>query len=195
VFSTSHLATSGAIAQVHWDAGAQAGVTKRFVAGGDAGAPSPGFGPSLELQGHVALIPMVRVGAYFGTDLSPAAPEGLRTFWDGGLHLRLTPPLAPYPWRTWFFTGFGYSFADDLGAHLPGGMLEVPVGVGVGRKVSRHALCFVELGARIAFGFYGRMYDRSAVESSGENGESRGSAYVGQDTFALSLSVGLSLEP
>jgi hypothetical protein len=190
VFSTSHVAS----AQVHWDAGAQAGVTKRFAAGGDAGAPSPGFGPSLELQGHVALLPMVRLGVYLGTDLSPAAPDGLRTFWDGGLHLRLTPPLAPWPWRTWLFTGFGYAFADDLGPGLPGGMLEVPVGLGLGRKVGSHALFFVELGARIGFGFYGRMYDRSAVETSGESGQSPGSAYVGQDTFALSLSVGLSLE-
>ena len=193
MFSTSHLAA----AQVHWDTGAQAGVTKRFVAGGDAGAPAPGFGPSIELQGHVALVPMVRVGAYLGTDLSPAAPEGLRTFWDGGLHVRLSPPLLPWPWRTWLFTGFGYSFAEDLGDHLPGGLLEVPVGLGIGRKVSRHSLLFVELGGRIGFGFYGRMYDRSAVESSGmaaESGETRSGAYVGKDTFALSLSVGLSLE-
>jgi len=172
-------------------------VTKRFVAGGDVGAPSPGFGPSLELHGHVALIPMVRIGAYLGTDLSPAAPEGLRSFWDGGLHVRLSPPVLPWPWRTWLFTGFGYSLAEDLGAHLPGGLLEVPVGFGIGRKVSRHSLLFVELGGRIGFGFYGRMYDRSAVESSGttaESGQTRSGAYVGQDTFALSLSVGLSLE-
>jgi hypothetical protein len=192
VFSTSPVA--GAAAQVHWDTGAQAGVTKRFAAGGDPGAPSPGFGPSLELQGHVALLPMVRVGAYLGTDLSPAAPDGLRSFWDGGLHLRVTPPLLPWPWRTWLFTGFGYGFADDLGAHLPGGMLEVPFGLGLGRKTSRHAVVFVELGGRVGFAFYGRMYDRSAVETSGGSGESGGSAYVGQDTFALSLSVGLSLE-
>jgi hypothetical protein len=100
----------------------------------------------------------------------------------------VTPPLAPWPWRTWLFTGFGYSFADDLGAHLPGGMLEVPVGLG--RKTSTHVLLFAELGARFGFGFYGRMYDRAAVETSGETPN----AYVGQDTFALSLSVGLSLE-
>jgi hypothetical protein len=190
VFSTSPLPP----AQVHWDAGAEAGVTKRFTAGGDPGAPSPGFGPSLELHGHVALLPMVRVGAYLGADFSPAAPDGLRSFWDGGLHLRLSPPLAPWPWRTWLFTGFGYAFADDLGSHLPGGMLEVPFGVGLGRKAGRHALLFVELGGRVGFGFYGRMYDRAAAESSAENGETSARAYVGEDTFALSLSVGLSLE-
>ena len=36
--------------------------------------------------------------------------------------------------------------------------------------------------------------DESSVETSGESGETPGHAYVGQDTFALSLSVGLSLE-
>jgi hypothetical protein len=137
---------------------------------------------------------MVRVGAYLGTDLSPAAPDGLRTLWDGGLHVRVTPPLAPWPWRTWLFAGFGYAFADDLGPHLPGGFLEAPVGLGFGRKVSRHWMLFTELGARFGFGFYGRMYDRSAVEPSGESGQTRDGAYLGQDTFALSLSVGLSLE-
>jgi hypothetical protein len=189
VFSTSHLAVSGASAQVHWDAGAEAGVTKRFTAGGE-GAPAPGLGPSLELTGHVALLPMVRLGVYLGSDLSPAAPDGLRSFWDGGLHLRLSPPLVPWPWRTWLATGFGYAFADNLGSHAPGGMLEVPVGLGVGRKVSRHAMLFVELGGRVGFGFYGRMYDRAATETAGETP----GAYVGKDTFALSLSVGLSLE-
>jgi len=69
-------------------------------------------------------------------------------------------------------------------------MLEVPVGLGVGRKVSRHTMVFAEVGGRAGFGFYGRMYDRAATETAGETRP----AYVGQDTFALSLSVGLSLE-
>ncbi len=140
-----------------------------------------------------------RCSPWFGWALTWARtsrrpPEGLRTLWDGGLHLRLTPPLAPWPWRTWLFAGFGYAYADDLGAHLPGGMLEAPVGLGLGSKVGTHSVVFAELGARFGFAFYGRMYDRSAVETSGESGETPGRAYVGQDTVALSLSVGLSLE-
>jgi hypothetical protein len=69
-------------------------------------------------------------------------------------------------------------------------MLEAPFGLGLGRRAGSHWVLFSELGARAGFGFYGRMYDRDAVETGGASG----GAYVGQDTFALSLSVGLSLE-
>lgn len=174
---------SAALAQVHWDAGAQVGVMKRFTTGGAADAPSPGFGPALELQGHVALLPMLRLGGYLGTDLSPldgGDAGGPRTFWDGGLHLRLSPPLLPYPWRTWVYAGFGYAFAYDLGTHLSGGLLEAPVGLGLGRKLTREWTVFTELGARFGFGFYGGMYDAAGAP--------------GKDPVALSLSVGLSLE-
>ena len=189
------LFTPSASAQVHWDAGAQAGVTQRFTTGGASGAPAPELGPSVQLTGHLALVPMVRVGAYVGADVAPVSTGGPRAFGDAGLHVRLTPPLAPWPWRTWLYLGFGYAYADDLGAHLPGGMLEAPVGLGLGSKVGKRWLVFTELGARIGFGFYGRMYDAAAVAASGgANGEKPAAAYVGQDTVALSLTVGLSLE-
>lgn len=168
------LLTGGtASAQVHWDASAKAGVTDRFETGGDAGAASPRPGPSLELQGHVALLPMIRVGAYLAADLSPAvgrgaAADGPRAFAQTGAHLRVSPPFVPWPWRTWLFAGVGYGYARDLATGLGGGMLDVPVGLGLGRKLTRPWMLFTELGAR--FGA------------------------VGKDAFALSFSVGLSLE-
>src|SRR6185369_10743415 len=42
---------SPAAAQVHWDAGAQVGVMKRFL-GGDA-SKDAGFGPFGQIEGHV----------------------------------------------------------------------------------------------------------------------------------------------
>jgi hypothetical protein len=167
---------------------------KRFATGGASGAPTPGFGPSLELQGHVALVPMVRLGAYLSTDLSPVSTdgEGPRTFWEGGLHVRVSPPLVAWPWRVWLFTGFGYAITYDVGTHLSGGMLDVPVGLGLGRKLTRHTLLFTELGARFGFGFSGPMYTSGSAPARSEAGG--GTAYVGNDAVALSLSVGLSLE-
>ena len=162
-------------------------MTQRLPTGGAPGAPTPELGPALGLQGHLALVPMVRLGAYLATDLAPLSTGGPRAFAEGGLHVRLTPPLASWPWRTWLFAGFGYAYAEDLRARLPGGMLAAPLGLGLGRKVGKRLLLFTELAAHFAFGSYGRMYDRAAVESAG-------GAYVGKDTFALSLSVGLSLE-
>ncbi|MDP8999902.1 MAG: hypothetical protein M3O46_07300, partial [Myxococcota bacterium] len=59
-------------AQVHWDAGIQAGATERLTTG-DAAASRPVPGPSGEVRAHVAVLPMLRVGAYAAFDLSPAS--------------------------------------------------------------------------------------------------------------------------
>lgn len=173
---------SVAHAQVHWDVGAEAGAMKRFTTGGDAGAPSPDVGPTFALQGHVALLPMVRAGLYAEQDFSPQADAAPRTFWAGGVHFRLTPPLLASPWRLWLFAGAGVAYAYSREVHADGGFLEVPVGLGLGRKLGAHWLIFAELGARFGLLFYGGMYDRAAA------------GYAGQDSFALGASVGLSLE-
>jgi hypothetical protein len=191
------LVTRGvASAQVHWDAGAKAGLTKRFEAGGDAAAPTPGPGPSLELQGHVALLPMIRLGLYAATDLSPAmgrgaAADGPHAFAAGGLHVRVSPPLMPWPWRTWLFAGFGYAEGHDFETRLSGGMLDVPVGLGIGRRVTRRGWLFSELGARFGSGFHGALYQSDGAGVAGQGGSV---PYAGKDVFALSWSVGLSLE-
>jgi hypothetical protein len=179
--------TSAASAQVHWDVGAQAGAMKRFSTGGDAGAPSPDVGPTFGLQGHVALVPMVRAGLYAEQDVSPQADAGPRTFWAGGLHFRVTPPLLASPWRLWIFVGAGVAHAYSKEVHADGGFLDLPAGVGLGSKLGTHWLVFAELGARFGALFYGGMYDRATARSEGV-------PYVGQDSFALGATVGLSLE-
>jgi hypothetical protein len=191
------LQTAGAAsAQVRWDAAAEGGVTKRVETGGEAGAPGTGLGPSLQLQGHVALLPMIRIGAYVATDLSPAvsdgaAADGPRAFAEAGLQVRVSPPLLPWPWRAWLFTGFGDGCAHDLGNHLSGGMLDVPVGLGLGRKVTSGWVLFTELGARFGLAFRGSMYEPDVAAASQGHGTP---GYAGEDAFALSLSLGLSLE-
>jgi hypothetical protein len=177
------LATSAARAQVHWDVGAEAGAMKRFA----TGAPSPDVGPTFGLQGHVALVPMVRAGLYAEQDVSPQADAGPRTFWAGGLHFRVTPPLLASPWRLWIFAGAGVAHAYSKEVHADGGFLDVPAGMGLGRKLGTHWLVFAELGARFGALFYGGMYDRATARSDG-------APYVGQDSFALGATLGLSLE-
>jgi hypothetical protein len=176
-------------AQVRWDAGAEAGATRRFASHGDTAAPSPGFGPSFGLQGHVALLPMVRVGIYLTGDVSPASPQSPRTFWGGGLHARVSPPLLPGPWRTFLGAGFGYDAGYSAARHVSGGLFEVPIGVGLGRRVADTWLVFVEASAHFGFAFTGDLYSHSVA-----GGSSAASAYVGQDWFALALSLGLSFE-
>jgi len=170
-----------------------AGVTKRFTSGGDGAAPAPGFGPSVGLQAHVALVPMVRLGGYFEADLSPASPEAPRAFYAGGLHARFMPPLLGGPWRTWLYAGFGVASAYSYERHAGGDVLELPVGLGLGRKIGGPWLLYAELGARIGLAAFGDMY--GAPGASGAAASPAGAApFLGHDSFALSASVGLSLE-
>ena len=210
------LVARSARAQVHWDIGGEAGVMKRFTTGSDVAAPNPGFGPAFELQGHVAVLPMLRVGLYLAQDISPASAIGVRTFWEGGLHAKVTPPLLPSPWKTYAFLGFGYAFthADgytgSLGAAPPGsgganvsvaygplsgGMLDVPVGIGLSRRLGGAWNVFAELGARVGVAFFGSMYNSATgATATVPNLPPVVAPYLGQDSFALSLSVGLSLD-
>jgi hypothetical protein len=144
-----------------------------------------------QLEGHVALFPMIRLGLYAAEDLSPV-PDRLRSFTAGGLHLRFSPPLLPAGWRTWVFAGFGFVYGDDTGAHATGQLFEIPAGLGLGRKLGAHTLLFAEVGARPAFGFYGRMYEAAAA-GAGAAPQNAGVS-LGHDAVALTLSVGLSLD-
>jgi hypothetical protein len=204
------LGAPGAQAQLHWDAGAEVGVAKRFPSGGEAGASSPSLGPAFELQAHVALVPMLRVGAYAAQDVSPVPGAGVRTYWEGGLHAKVTPPLLSAPWRAYAFAGFGYAYtyaashrgvppggaAEVLFAGVSGGMLDAPVGLGIGARAPgamRSWVVFAVLAGRFGVAFYGPMYAGGAPPSVA-GGASGPALFLGKDSFALSLSVGLSLE-
>ncbi len=178
----SALVARPAGAQLRWDVGAEAGIAKRFTTGAPAGAPSPGVGPIFGLQGHVALVPMVRIGLYAEQDTEPLSQLGPRSFWAGGLHARVTPPLLGGGWRTWLYAGLGYGYVDWSSQRASGGIFDAPVGLGLGDKLGSW-LVFAELGARFGFGFYGSAY-------SGQGGVPA----VGQESVALCASVGLSLE-
>jgi hypothetical protein len=205
------LWSARARAQVHWDVGAQVGAIDRFTTGGDAAGASAQPGPVAQVQGHVALVPMVRLGAYAATDVSPTSDRGTRTFWEAGLHARFTPPLLPAPWRAWAFAGFGYAYTyktsyhhaetDPNGAGIDvaygdvyGGVLDVPVGIGVGHKVRGAWELFAELGGRFGVGFFGPMYDDGASGRAVSTSLPFVEPFMGQDSFALSLTAGLSLD-
>jgi hypothetical protein len=167
----------------------------RFTTGTDPQVRAPEPGPVGELQAHVALLPMLRVGPYLTHDISPLGQAPARQISELGLEARLTPPILPLPWRTWAFIGAGYArtyqpsyefwhttlFVPGAG----GGFVDTRLGVGLGYRLSRPWEIFVELGGRLGFAFTGSMYERSACEC--------GVYFAGKDSFALSLSLGLSL--
>ena len=168
------LAAREARAQVNWDVGAEVGAMKRFTTSSQTS--QPGFGPAFELQGHVALIPMLRVGLYAAQDISPMPGWPARQFYEGGLHARLTPPLLSSPWRTYLFAGFGAAYVRQ--DPREGDLFDVPAGLGLALKLRAPWELFAELGGRFGVAFLGGVYD---------------GANTGKDSFAVSLSAGVSL--
>jgi hypothetical protein len=163
--------------------------------GVDASAPWPG--PVAELHAHVALVPLVRVGGYVSHDISPARGVTAREITEGGLRLKLTPPVFAAPWRGWVYAGLGYARAyapswhtgSAPGGFVPGeggGILDLPLGLGVGVRLRPPWMVFLELGTRIGLAFTGTMYDAHRCAC--------GTAFEGRDSFAAALTVGVSLE-
>jgi len=195
------FAAGAAAAQVRWDAGAQVGVMQRVVAGSDVGPPGPG--PVGELHVHVALVPLVRVGPYVAHDIAPEPGAPARETTEGGLRAKLTPPWLSAPWRLWAFAGVGYARVYEPSHHAPavsfgggapvdvtvpgvgGGLLEVPFGVGLGYRLRRPWELFAELGARVPVIATGDVYAQPPCGCQVPRGK---------DAFALSLSVGVSLD-
>ena len=159
-------------AQVHWDVSAEAGVAKRFLANRPKGAGDAGFGPSAQLASHLALLPLVHVGAYLGGDVSPVAKADTRLIGDGGLHVKGILPFFPKSTRGWIFTGFGVAVQNH------GGFFEVPFGLGASYKFWPGWSVFAELGAKVGFAEHGSAY--------------RGGSSV--DRFATGLSLGIMLD-
>jgi hypothetical protein len=166
---------------------------QRFTTGGEPGAAHPLPGVVAELQAHVALLPMLRLGPYLSHDISPLTHGPARQITEAGMMARLAPPILRLPWRTWAFAGVGYARTYEPshvaeGEFVPGqggGLLDTRLGVGLGYKLDRTWEVFAELGGRFGVFFTGSMYDPGACGCA--------EPFVGKDLFALSLSLGLSL--
>jgi hypothetical protein len=177
---------------------------QRFATGADPGGASPEPGAVGELHAHVAILPMLRLGPYVAHDIAPLTSGPAREITEGGLRAKLSPPLLGAPWQTWGFVGVGYARAYEPSHALPtelgspaitvaprfapgqgGGLLEARLGLGLGLRLDRQWEAFLELGGRAGLLFVGSLYDRGACGC--------GEAYAGKDSFALSLSLGLSL--
>jgi hypothetical protein len=180
--------SSLARAQTHWDVAAQAGVAERITA---PHAPTRLPGPIVEIHGHVALYPMVRVGAYGTFELSPTSGLPDRFVYAGGGRVKLTPPWLPAPWHPWAFLGVGYAYENIPHLGLSTSTVEVPLGAGLGRKVSGPWELYAEIAARLEVA--GLSWQAPVPLPSGAR--ARGDNASGGDVLAVSLSVGVSLAP
>jgi hypothetical protein len=209
------LAPTEAAAQVHWDASLSAGVAKRFLSDKPAGGGDAMFGPVLDLQAHLALLPLLRVGGYAHGEISDtqsAAPP--RDMFAGGVHARVLSPWPHGVWRLWLGLGFGYAAVHAPGytqtvtlppdplrpsgpttatvASSGGGFFDVPLSVGVAWRPRKPWQLFAELGSRFGFAFSGTLYGENGGRAT--NDPTIVIAPEGKDVFALFLTLGAAVD-
>jgi hypothetical protein len=205
-----------ASAQLHWDASAQLGGMKRFLSNRPPGSSDAGFGPTGQITGHVALLPLIHVGGYAGMDISPMPNDvAARNIFFGGFRAKGMLPWVRGAFRAWIFAGFGYAAAyapsyssnftvvDASGApsrravKVEGGggtFFEGPFGLGASYKLFPPWELCAELGARAGFGHGGTIYDEPGPGVAVENFASQRATPAGLDGFALGLTVGVMLD-
>ncbi len=206
------VAPRPAAAQVRWDASAQVGVAKRFVFNRPHGGSDAGFGPAAQLNGHVALLPLLRVGGYLSGDMTSVGPA-TRQMVGGGARV-----VGIVPWRTthvhaWLFVGFGYELVftpsyhttlslapDDSSPTQPtdvlvtqagGSMAEIPFGVGVAYALRPPFELVAELGGRVGFGFSGSVYQDPGRAFFAVGYPENRLLPAGNDAFSTFLTVGV----
>ena len=209
------LFSRNARAQLHWDASAQLGVMKRSLSN-RPGGDDAGFGPTGQLAGHVALLPLVHVGGYLGHDLSPLPGDAAsRNITWGGARLKGVLPWVRGSARAWIFAGFGYAgvyapsykttFVITDGAGVSerrpvrvegagGGFFDVPFGIGVSYKLFKPWELCAELGGRVGFGHSGSAYEPPGPRVSVQGFPGQNAVPAGLDRFALGLTVGVMID-
>jgi hypothetical protein len=178
--------TRAAEAQLHADVDLEAGAMQRLLSSRPAGQGNPSVGPMFDLSGHVAILPLLRAGAYVSFDLAPLGGQDTREILSAGLSGRLYSPWPRGAWRAWLSLGFGYAAAraPSFGpiATTTGGFFEVPVGIGASVRLSRSFELIGDLGTRIGFGFSGNMYNRTPTPLAGD------------DSFGVFVVLGVAYE-
>ncbi len=194
---------SAAHAQLHWDASAQAGVMRRVLTNQPTGGEDAGFGPAGQLTAHLALFPLIRLGAYLGHDISPLGGDlSARDLTWGGIRAKIMSPWPRGSVRTWLFVGFGYtgvyarstSTSAGLIDGAGGGFFEVPFGLGASYTFRKpFALC-AELGMRSGFGHSGSAYEDPGPRLRRPGLPDGNALPNGTDRFAIGLTVGIQVD-
>jgi hypothetical protein len=207
-----------ATAQLHWDASAQVGATKRFLVARPPGGDDAGIGPSAQVAAHVALVPLVRIGGWLAHDISPVGGDvAARAITSGGVRAKAMSPWPRGALRTWLFAGIGYagvyarSYPTTVLAPAPpgegpptrvdgevlsagGSFFEVPLGVGASYKLRKPWELVAELGLRLGFGHTGSVYTDPGRQVVVPGQRSANILPSGTDRLALGLTVGVLVD-
>jgi hypothetical protein len=198
-------------AQLRGDIGAYGGVSQRVIASHTGGGALPG--PMVGLEGHIALFPLLRLGAYVHGEISPTNDQvAAREMLGGGLRLKVIPPWPRGDWRIWAALGIGYMAAyspsytqtlhplngstttlsvDSAG----GGFLEVPLSIGAEYRKFKPFMLFAEITGRFGFGFSGTLYGANAGRGAKtDTGAPEAIVSDGGDVFAIGAALGLGFD-
>ena len=174
-------------AQVRYDLGALGSFVQRFADTAEGGG--------ILLDGHIAVLPLLRIGAYATGEVSDRLTLGatapgqvtgsspIRELLGGGVRVKLVPPWPRGVWRAWLAFGFGYVgvIADDAG----GGFFEVPIAIGASYRIRKPIVFLMELGARLGFAQWGSYYAIGATAPDQASGN---------DVVAITLSLGIGID-
>lgn len=196
-------------AQLHVDVELEGGAEKRFLTGRPPLGEDPGLGPTFLLSTHVAVLPLLRAGAYVSHDISPILTSDTRQITAAGLSFRLLSPWPRGAFRGWLFANLGYAgaYAPSYVETLPapsdspnvmvqgtgGSFVETPLGIGGSFRFAQHWEVVVETGARIGFGFAGSMYNQGPTATS--NGSlPKAQRPGGDDLLGVFIALGIAFE-
>lgn len=219
------LAAPSARAQLRWDASLQAGGAGRFFSGSSqVSGLSGSVGPLVGLEGDIALLPLLRVGAYVDyeyADTGEPTPPSAVSF---GARAKVMIPGYRSNVHWWLFTGFGGVVLDAPGYTQPvvapnadtavvapamGYFMEIPVGLGMGWRVRKPWEVVAELQGRFGFDMSGSYftddgsgagrYRPATGSSTNAQGVTTTSSLpiplpTGTDVFAVLLTVGIGLD-
>ena len=207
-----------------YDYGFGIGPSKRFLGDRANGAGDSGFGGMAMLNADVALAPLVRVGGYFGFELSPPPTGNVKEMFPFGARVTVTPPLESARFKLSLFAGLGYTvvYTHSYDTPLPvenstgalvttpgqldgvsGSFFEIPLGARLSynvRRGSRDGLdVFAELRGSIGFGFGATLYnfdDQGGRPGHTLTGKGIGTLTDndGTDVFGMALLFGVQFD-
>ena len=144
----------------------------------------------------------MRLGAYFGHDISPFQGDAsARDITWGGLRAKIMSPWPRGSARAWLFFGFGYAgvyqrstTVAETTVHGAGGsFFEVPFGIGASYKLRKPWELCAELGGRAGFGHTGSAYEAPGPRLVGPGLDGHATP-AGIDRFGFGLTVGVLID-
>jgi hypothetical protein len=185
-----------------------------------SGTDKTGLGGLVGLKAHIAVFPLLRLGAYLDEEVSSTGEPSPRRYTSFGARIKVTPPLGSEAYRAWLFLGFGYAAVyssgfdnidqgTDPSGHpittkttalgAGGGFFEIPVGVGGAWRLRKPWELTAELSGRFGVSPSGSLYASDGRPGTGPDATGTGIgptafAPVGHDTFAILLTIGIGVD-